>query len=168
MYWLRVGVQVSAKTREVGRAAAIVTASARKKVPVTPVIEIRGKNTTMGVKVEPSSGVVISRSAAPMACMRGSPASRCRTMFSTTTIASSITNPTAAARPPRVMRLKLCPSSRSTISVTSTVTGITRPATMDVPQSPRNTTIMIEARTSPRTMASRTLLIDSLTRTDWS
>src|SRR5437773_4434125 len=33
------------------------------------------------------------------------PASRCSTIFSKTTIASSITRPTAAARPPSVMRL---------------------------------------------------------------
>ena len=37
------------------------------------------------------------------------PASRCSTIFSTTTMASSITSPTAAARPPSVIRLKLSP-----------------------------------------------------------
>jgi len=34
----------------------MATAKARKKVPVTPVIEIRGKNTTIGVSVDPMSG----------------------------------------------------------------------------------------------------------------
>ena len=38
-----------------------VTASARKNVPVTPVIEISGRNTTIGVMVEPTSGTRISR-----------------------------------------------------------------------------------------------------------
>ena len=47
------------------------------------------------------------------------PASRCITMFSTTTIASSITRPTAAARPPSVIRLKLSPSTRSAMKVTA-------------------------------------------------
>jgi len=38
-----------------------VMASDRKKTPVTPVIEISGRKTTIGVKVEPSSGTLISR-----------------------------------------------------------------------------------------------------------
>ena len=40
-----------------------VTARARKKTPVTPVIAINGRNTTIGVIVEPTSGTVISRKA---------------------------------------------------------------------------------------------------------
>ena len=41
----------------------IVTASARKNVPVTPAMEISGKNTTTGVIVEPINGLVISPNA---------------------------------------------------------------------------------------------------------
>ena len=69
-YWLRLGVQVSASAREVSSAIPIVTARARKKVPVTPVIEISGRNTTIGVTVEPTSGTVISRKALWIACSR--------------------------------------------------------------------------------------------------
>ena len=68
------------------------------------------------------------------------------TMFSTTTMASSITSPTAAASPPSVIRLKLSPKTRSAMKVTATVAGITSPATSEVPQSRRNTTRMSEAR----------------------
>ncbi len=39
----------------------MVMASARKKEPVTPVMEMSGRNTTMGVMVEPISGTVNSR-----------------------------------------------------------------------------------------------------------
>ena len=39
----------------------MVTASARKKLPVTPVTEMSGRKTTTGVMVEPISGTVISR-----------------------------------------------------------------------------------------------------------
>ena len=46
-------------------------------------------------------------------------------MFSTTTIASSITSPIAAATPPSVIRSKLSPTSHIARNVTSTVTGIT-------------------------------------------
>ena len=38
-----------------------VTASARKNMPVTPVIEISGRKTTIGVMVDPTSGTRISR-----------------------------------------------------------------------------------------------------------
>src|SRR5712664_59297 len=62
-YWLSVGVHVSAKNSDVSRDTVMVTASARKKVPVTPVVEMSGRNTTMGVIVEPIRGTVSSLSA---------------------------------------------------------------------------------------------------------
>ena len=61
--WLRVGVQVSASASEVSRAIPTVRARERKNTPVTPVIEISGRNTTIGVSVDPTSGTVISRRA---------------------------------------------------------------------------------------------------------
>src|SRR5881396_2041553 len=105
--WLSVGVQVSASASDVRSAMPTVIASALKNVPVTPVIDMSGRNTTIGVIVDPTSGTRISAIALRMASARSCPASRCITMFSTTTIASSMTRPTAAARPPSVMRLKL-------------------------------------------------------------
>ncbi len=162
------GVQVSARTSEVSSAAPTVTASARKKTPVTPVMEISGTKTTMGVMVEPTSGTRISRIALRMASARVWPASRCMTMFSTTTMASSITRPTAAASPPSVIRLKVSPSTRRAMKVTAMVAGITRPATSEVPQSRRNSTMMRDARIRPNRMASRTLSIELFTISDWS
>src|SRR6478736_2275636 len=52
-----------------------------------------------------------------MASPRLCPESRCITMFSTTTIASSITRPTAAAKPPKVIKLKPRPIMRMAIIV---------------------------------------------------
>src|SRR6185437_14515292 len=165
-YWLSTGVQVSARASEVSSATPTVMASARKNTPVTPVIEINGTKTTMGVMVEPTNGLVISARAARMASARPLPASRWSTMFSTTTMASSITSPTAAARPPRLMRLKLCPSAAMTTNVIRIVAGITSPATSEVPQSRRNSTITMDARTRPMRMASRTPRMDSPTMVD--
>ena len=145
-----------------------VTARARKNTPVTPVIEMSGRKTTIGVMVDPINGTRISRIALRIASARDWPESRCITMFSTTTMASSITSPTAAANPPRVMRLKLSPITFSTMNVTPMVAGITSPATRDVPQSRRNRTMMSDARIKPSRMASRTLLIESFTSSDWS
>ena len=59
-YWLRFGVHDRASASDVNSAIAMVTASARKNVPVTPVIEINGRNTTTGVTVDPIRGMVIS------------------------------------------------------------------------------------------------------------
>ncbi len=42
------------------KATAIVNASERKKLPVTPVSKVSGRNTTTGVIVEPIMGTVIS------------------------------------------------------------------------------------------------------------
>ena len=62
-YWLSAGVQEIARSSEVSSETVMVMANARKKVPVTPVMEISGRNTTIGVIVEPISGMVNSRSA---------------------------------------------------------------------------------------------------------
>ena len=162
------GVKVTARASEVSRAAVMVTASARKKLPVTPVVAISGRKTTTGVMVEKTSGVASSCSAMRMAVVRDWPASRWTTMFSTTTMASSMTRPMAAARPPRVIRLKDCPMAQRKRIVTATVTGITRPATSELDQSRRKRKRIMQASTSPMKMASRTLAMDSRTSSDWS
>ena len=64
---------MSASASEVSSAIPTVTASARKNTPVTPVMEISGRNTTMGVIVEPTSGTRISRMALRMASARDWP-----------------------------------------------------------------------------------------------
>ncbi len=80
------------------KATVMVTARARKKLPVTWVTETRGRNTMTGVMVEKTSGRLISWMALLTESIRDSPASRCTAMFSTTTIASSMTSPIAAAK----------------------------------------------------------------------
>ena len=141
-------------------------ARALKNVPVTPVIVISGRNTTIGVRVEPMSGTVNSFSALAVACRGPSPPSRCRTMFSTTTILSSMTSPTAAASPPSVIRLNVWPRIFIAMKVTTIVTGTTSPVITAVPQSRRKSQMMRPARASPMMMASRTLAIDSVTMLD--
>ncbi len=144
----------------------MVTARARKKLPVTPVVEMSGRKTTIGVIVEPIRGIVNSRSALWMARERLWPASRCNTMFSSTTMASSMTRPTAAASPPRVIRLKLWPVNLRTMKVMSSVAGMTKPATSELPQSRKKSTRMIEESTNPSSTASRTLEMESWTMVD--
>ena len=54
------GVKNSASTSDVSSATAIVSASERKKTPVTPVSSASGRKTTTGVIVETMIGPVIS------------------------------------------------------------------------------------------------------------
>ncbi len=164
----RLLVHTSASTSDDSSATLMAIASALKNDPVTPVIVMSGRKTTIGVSVDPISGTVISLSALAVACSGPSPLSRWSTIFSTTTILSSITSPTAAARPPSVIRLKLCPSTFIAMNVTTIVTGTTSPVMTAVPQSRRKSQMMKPERNRPMMMASRTLLIDSWTMSDWS
>ena len=52
------------------------------------------------------------------------------------------------------------------MKVIASVAGMTMPATSDVPQSRRNQTMISDASTMPMITASRTLAIESLTRSD--
>ena len=161
-----VGVNVSASTSEVRSAETMVRASARKKTPATPSRKASGRKTTTGVSVEPTIGVAISATASSMAARRSIPAAMWVYRFSTTTMASSMMSPIAAAMPPSVMRLKLISSSRMTTSVTRTEIGITSIATTVVPQLCRKRTRMAIERLRPTKMLSHTLAMDCLTRRD--
>ncbi len=151
---LKLLVHTSASTSEDRSETLIAIASALKNVPVTPVIVMSGRKTTIGVSVEPINGTVNSLSALAVACNGPSPPSRCSTMFSTTTILSSMTRPTAAASPPSVIRLKLCPRTFITMNVSTIVTGTTRPVMTAVPQSRRNSQMISPARNRPMMIAS--------------
>ncbi len=80
-------------------------------------------------------------------------------MFSTTTIASSMTRPMATARPPIDIRLIVSPSSRMTRKVGMTVSGSVRAATSVTRQSRRKTSSTSTASRPPMRIASRTLAI---------
>src|SRR5437660_1668738 len=58
-----------------------VTASARKKVPVTPVMTTSGRNTTIGVIVDPMSGTRISAIAVRIASISACTASATATVL---------------------------------------------------------------------------------------
>ena len=122
-------MNVIATSREISREETIVRARARKKTPATPSRKAKGMKTTTGVSVLPTRAGPTSCVTDRMAWDGDWPASSFAWMASTTTIASSITMPMAAAIPPSVIRLKLMWKMRITTSVTSTVTGIPMPTT---------------------------------------
>ena len=102
------------------------------------------------------------------ASIRDCPSDMCTVMFSTITIASSITTPIEAATPPSVIRLKLIWNSFMNTIAISTATGITTAATTVVRQLFRNPSSTATDSASPIRMLSRTLAIESRTSTDWS
>ena len=89
-------------------------------------------------------------------------------MTSTTTMASSITRPIAAAMPPSVIRLNVRPASFIATSVRSTVTGMTAIATSVVRQRLRKKYRMTTERAMPNRIASHTLRTELRTISDWS
>ena len=78
-----------------------------------------------------------------------------------------MTSPPAAARPPRVIMLKVCPMIFIAMKVTRMVTGTTSPVISAVPQVPQEQPDDHTRRgISPMMIASRTLPIDSRTMLD--
>ena len=124
-----------------------VTASARKNVPVTPVMLTRGRNTTIGVTVDPSSGVLEFRGWRCGWLRNGFARRRDAARYSRR---RRLRHQSPARRPRPDRRASSgrnsAPTLRSTINVIATVTGITRPATSEVPQSRRKKTRMMAAR----------------------
>ena len=72
-----------------------VTENSRNKRPTIPPISSSGINTATSDTLMVSTVKPTSRAPASAACTREAPRSRWRMMFSTTTIASSTTNPVA-------------------------------------------------------------------------
>ena len=157
-----------AKASDVRSATPTVIAKARKNTPVTPVIDISGRNTTMGVIVEPTSGTRISRMRA--ADSFGPRLPRVPMQHDVLHYDNSVVNHQSdrSGQTAQCHQVEALSSARRAINVTPIVAGITSPATSDVPQSLRKKTMMKDARMSPRRMASRTLSMDSMTNSDWS
>ncbi len=160
------GVSVTASTSEVSSETTIVSASARKNTPVMPRRNASGMNTTTGVSVDPTSGRKISPMPATTASARLTPRVRRVWIASTTTMASSITRPIAAAIPPSVIRLNVRPVSFIDTSVMSTVTGMTVVATSVVSQLLRNTKRIRTESARPKMIASHTLSTEARTISD--
>ena len=89
------GVTVNEKIPDIRTATLMVTPNSRKYRPVTPPMNRTGMNTAISDSVIETIVEATSLTPATVACIRGSPRSRWRTTFSITTIASSMTKPTA-------------------------------------------------------------------------
>ena len=90
-----IGVVVSEIAIEMPMASDRVIANSRNSRPTMPPISKIGRNTAMSDSVIETTVKPTSRAPRKAASTRGVPSSRCREMFSSTTMASSTTNPVA-------------------------------------------------------------------------
>ena len=92
------------------------------------------------------------------------PISMCRTMFSRTTIASSIRMPMASERPSSDMVLRVKPQAQTAMNEESTETGRARPVITVERQELRKRKTTKTVSSAPSISASSTLLTDWRTR----
>ena len=79
--------------------ASTAVGSTRMNLPELPETIISGRKANMMVAVQPTIAWKICRVASSAACMRECPSRRKRAMFSTTTIESSTSRPSATTKP---------------------------------------------------------------------
>lgn len=160
------GTPSAARKNETVSAIAIVRASGWKKAPVTPVRRPKGRKITIVDTLEPISGGRIAfRPAMTGSC---APVSRWCAMLSATTMASSAMRPSAAAIPPRVIRLIVWPAIPRSSSTTATVSGMAETESSVRRQWRRKISRTRAARATPMKIASRTPRIDWDTNSAWS
>ena len=103
--------------------ATTVTANGRNHSPATPGMKATGTKTATIEKVVAATASPISAVPRRAAVMRSAPRSRWRTMFSRTTIASSISTPMASASPSRLMKFSVKPASQTAMNEAITEVG---------------------------------------------
>ena len=118
------GDSVSEQKQEIAVATAMVTANCWKNCPEMPPRKAVGTNTAQSTSAIETSAPPTSSMVLSAASRRLVPSWRCRSTFSTTTMASSTTMPTARTRPNSVKLLIENPSAAITAKVPTSDTGI--------------------------------------------
>ena len=141
--------------------AAIVTANCLKNWPEIPLMKAEGMKTAQSVRAIATSAPPTS-SIVRWAASRGDkPWLRLRSTFSTTTIASSTTMPTASTRPNRLRLLSERPKADRTANVPMSEIGMAMIGTMEARQVCRNTI------TTTTTSATASKIVRTTSATDW-
>ena len=112
-----IGVSSRATSSENSTAVAAVQPNSRKNLPATPGMNATGTNTAASVADVAITARPISSAASIAACFGGLPIARCRSMFSTSTIASSTRMPTTTASASSVTMFRLKSNSHITPKV---------------------------------------------------
>ena len=152
---------VSAFTAEMRVDTAMVTANWRKNWPVIPPRKQHGTNTAERTRVIARTGPVISSIALIVAVRASSPVAICRSMFSSTTIASSTTMPIASTSPNRVRLLSVNPIADMIANVPMSDTGTSIIGRIIARQSCRNSSTTMATRMTASRRVANTSLTDS-------
>ena len=89
----------SASNSEPMMVATTAMGSTRMNLPAVPGSASSGRNANISVAVQPRMATKICRVPASAACTRECPMRMCRAMFSTTTMESSTSRPSATTKP---------------------------------------------------------------------
>ena len=117
------GSSVKLMNRLTSTDATTVTPKGRNHSPDTPGMKATGTNTATIENVVAATARPISAVPLRAAVMRSAPRSMWRTMFSRTTMASSISTPMARLRPSRLMKLSVKPHSQTAMKAAITDVG---------------------------------------------
>ena len=117
------GVVVKDTSIDTKMAAVITTANSRNNRPNMPPMNKMGMNTATKEMLMATTVNPMSREPCKQACSKGTPRSRCRVMFSKTTIASSTTKPVAMVKAISVRLFKLKPMRYITTQVPANDNG---------------------------------------------
>ena len=126
--------------------------------PEMPGMKATGMNTATIENVVAATARPISAVPCNAAVTRSTPRSMCRTMFSRTTMASSISTPMARDKPKSVMKLSVKPHNHTAMKEVSTEVGRDRAVIRVDRQEFKNTYTTNTVSTAPKTKASMTLL----------
>ena len=139
---------VSAFTAEMIVETAIVIANWRKNWPVIPPRKQHGTNTEESASVIAMIGPVISSMALIVAVRASNPLAIIRSVFSSTTIASSTTMPIASTNPKSVKMLSVKPITAMIANVPTSETGTSIIGRIITFQSCRNTSTTMPTKST--------------------
>ena len=147
----------------------IVKVSGMKRSLACPSRNTVGMKTTMVVIVETKMGMATSRAASRTARRRGLPGMlRWRLMFSSSTMESSTSRPTARASPPSVKTLSVWPSMYMATSVSSSDSGMAMEMMTVETKERRKIRMTRKARMEPTVASCQRLWMDWRMYVDWS
>jgi len=130
-----------------------VIPNSRRKLPTIPSAKVTGKKTAAMETVAAVAAKAICRAPREAASTGASPCSRWRSMFSSTTMASSITTPTARVRPSSVITLRVKPRSHITPKVATSESGMAAATIRVGRMRRRKTNTVTTASTAPSARA---------------
>ena len=103
--------------------ATTVMPKGRNHSPETPGMKPTGMNTATMENVVPATAMPISEVPSNAAVRLSEPRSMCRTMFSRTTMASSMSTPMAKDKPSKLIKFRVKPHSQTAMKAVITEVG---------------------------------------------